>query len=192
MRGIFPEPSGLPRKGPVFDLNGKLVAEQGDEVGVPFLVEELEKLLESHLFLQQDCATIVVHFQVVRGDVIAFAGEVFKHTIPVVVVAVWVEAIVNVHESLPELRVLAVVGVFPVQETVGVHVAGYVDTCSHNVAETRTVRKIWVINPAESVGGANGKVGQSLTRREGDFVGGLDDSLEFLSLGEVFTHKLHD
>ena len=74
----------------------------------------------------------------------------------------------------------------------GVHEAGGDDNCSHDVAEILTVRKIWVINPAEPVGGANDKVGQSLTRREGDFVGGLDDSLEFLSLGEVFTHKLHD
>ena len=74
----------------------------------------------------------------------------------------------------------------------GVHEAGEKDKCFHNVAEIRSVRKIWVISPAEPVGGVSGMVGQSWTRREGDFVGGLDDSLEFLSLGEVFTHKLHD
>ena len=76
---------------------------------MPFLVEELEELLQGHLFLKQDSATIVVHLQVVRGDVRAFAGELFKHTIPVFVVAVWVEAIVNVKQSFPELLVLAVV-----------------------------------------------------------------------------------
>ena len=96
MRGIFPEPNGLPRKGPGFNLAGKLRAEVGDEVGVPFLVEELEELLECHIFLQQDSATIVVHLQVVRGDGRAFTGEVIKQTMPVFVIAVWVESIVHV------------------------------------------------------------------------------------------------